>query len=134
MSGAGKLAMTAAIALGIGLAAHLAFAQAPGVTRTDLQRHDLSIAGREAIQARIDIAPGAVAPPHRHPGEEVIYVLEGSLQYRVGSGPWTTYEVGDVLFIPAGTVHSARNITTENGAELATYVVEKGMPLVVPAE
>ncbi len=45
--------------------------------------HDLSIEGREAIQARIDIAPGAVAHWHRHPCEEVIYMIEGTLEYQL---------------------------------------------------
>lgn len=124
-----------AVLIGLaGLALNPALAQPIGVTRTDLQRHDLSIAGWETVQARIDIAPGGSAPKHHHPGEEVIYVVEGSLQYRVADGPWVTYNVGDVLFIPAGTVHAARNISKLNGAELATYVVEKGKPLLVPDE
>lgn len=109
-------------------------AQPQGVTRTDLQQKDLSIAGWETVQARIDIAPGGTAPKHRHPGEEVIYVLEGSLQYQVGDGPWVSYKAGDVLFIPAGTIHAARNVSEVNGAELATYIVQKGKPLLVFTE
>lgn len=105
-----------------------------GVTRTDLQRHDLSIAGRETVQARIDIAPGAVAPWHRHPGEEVIYVIEGTLEYQLEGQPPVTVTAGQVLFVPAGVAHMARNRTASNGAELATYIVEKGKPLLVPAE
>jgi quercetin dioxygenase-like cupin family protein len=99
-----------------------------------LQRHDLSIRGHETIQTRIDIAPGGVARRHTHPGEEIIYVLAGSLQYQVADAPWRTFDAGSVLFIPKGTIHSARNTGTVNGAELATYIVEKGEPLVVPAE
>jgi quercetin dioxygenase-like cupin family protein len=105
----------------------------PGVTRTDLQRHDLSIKGWETVHARIDIAPGAVAPRHTHPGEEVIYILEGELEYQIGDKPWLKVRAGDVLFIPAGVVHAARNRSSANGAELATYIVETGKPLVVPA-
>jgi quercetin dioxygenase-like cupin family protein len=118
----------------INAAAFSAGAQAqPGVKRTDLQRHDLSIEGRETVQARIDIAPGATANWHRHPGEEVIYVIEGTLEYQLeGKGP-VTLRVGEVLFVPAGVAHRARNPGAENGAELATYIVEKGKPLVVPA-
>ena len=101
-----------------------------GVKRTDLQRHDLSAAGREAIQVRVDIAPGVLAPPHKHPGEEIIYVLEGTLVYEVEGKPPVTLKAGDVLFIPYGTVHSAKNVGTVNAAELATYIVEKGKPLV----
>jgi quercetin dioxygenase-like cupin family protein len=101
-----------------------------GVKRTDLQRHDLSAPGREVIQVRVDLAPGVAFPKHRHPGEEIIYVLEGSLEYEVDGKPPVTLKAGDVLFIPAGTVHSAKNVGSGNGAELATYIVEKGKPLV----
>lgn len=103
-----------------------------GVTRTDLQRHDLSIAGRETVQARIDIAPGAVAPWHRHPGEEVIYIIEGTLEYQLEGQKPVTLKAGEVLFVPAGVAHMARNRGSANGAELATYIVEKGKPLLVP--
>jgi quercetin dioxygenase-like cupin family protein len=58
-------------------------AQQPGIKRTDLQRHDLSISGHEAIQARVDFDPGVSFPRHKHPGEEIIYVLQGELEYHV---------------------------------------------------
>ena len=103
---------------------------APATTRNDLQRRDLSIAGREAIQTLVGFPPGAVGPRHRHPGEEVIYVLEGALEYDVDGKPPVTLKAGDVLFIPYGTVHSAKNVGTGHAAELATYIVEKGKPLV----
>jgi quercetin dioxygenase-like cupin family protein len=122
------LAMAALLAAGV-LAAPTAQAQQPGVTRTDLQRHDLSAPGREAIQVRVDLAPGVAFGKHTHPGEEIIYVLEGSLEYQVGDKPPVTLKAGDVLFIPAGAVHSARNVGSGTGSELATYIVEKGKPL-----
>jgi quercetin dioxygenase-like cupin family protein len=99
-----------------------------GTTRTNLQQHDLSIAGHEVLQARVDFAPGASFPRHTHPGEEIIYVLSGTLEYEVAGKP-VTLKAGDVLFVPAGTVHAARNIGSTPGAELATYVLEKGKPL-----
>jgi quercetin dioxygenase-like cupin family protein len=100
------------------------------VKRTDLQRHDLSPPGREVTQVRVDIAPGVLPPPHKHPGEEIIYVIEGTLVYEVEGKAPVTLKAGDVLFIPYGTVHSAKNVGTVNAAELATHVVEKGKPLV----
>jgi quercetin dioxygenase-like cupin family protein len=111
------------------LALHVAQAQQPGVKRTDLQQHDLSVPGREAIQVRVDIGPGVTFPKHQHPGEEIIYVLEGSLKYEVEGTSPLTLKAGDVLFIPAGTIHSASNVGSGNAAELATYVVDKGRPL-----
>jgi len=105
-------------------------AQLSGTHRTDLQRHDLSLPGREVVQARVDIDPGKAAPKHRHPGEEIVYVLEGQMQYQLEGKPSVTLKAGDVLFIPAGVPHTAKNVGTDNAAELATYVVEKGKPLV----
>lgn len=105
-------------------------AQLAGVKRTDLQRHDLSVAGREVIQSRVDIAPGVTSSVHTHPGEEIIYVLEGTFEYKVEGKSPQTLKAGDVLFIPAGTAHSAKNVGSANAAELATYTVEKGKPLV----
>jgi quercetin dioxygenase-like cupin family protein len=105
--------------------------QAPGITRTDLQRHDLSIPGREVIQNRVEVSPEAPAFRHKHPGEEIIYVLEGSLEYQIDGQPPKTYGAGEVLLVPAETVHSVRNVGGGSAAELATYVVEKGKPFIV---
>ena len=103
--------------------------QVPGLTRTDLQRHDLSVPGREVIQNRVEIDPDAPAIRHWHPGEEIIYVLEGTLEYDIdGVGP-KTYSADDALMVPAETVHAVRNVGDGNAAELATYVVEKDKPL-----
>jgi quercetin dioxygenase-like cupin family protein len=129
-----RITAVVALIVGSGLALHVALAQQPGIKRTDLQRHDLSVPGREVIQVVVEIAPGVTAPKHTHPGEEIIYVLEGSLEYEVEGKPPVTLNVGDVLFIPAGTVHSATNVGTGNGAELATYIVEKGKPLLTVVE
>ena len=112
-----------------GVALNVAWAQQAGTKRTDLQRHDLSAPGREVIQVRVDFDPGYVAPLHTHPGEEIVYVLEGTLEYEI-DGKLVRVKPGDVLFVPAGTPHLARNVGSSNGAELATYVVEKGKPLI----
>ena len=116
------------VLLGAGVTLHEARAQQqpPGIKRTDLQRHDLSIRGREVIQARVELAPGVASARHWHPGEEIVYVLEGELIYEVEGRPPVTLKAGDVLFIPARTIHLARNVGRVPGAELATYVIEKG--------
>ncbi len=119
----------AAFVVASGLALH-ATAQLSGVTRTDLQQHDLSVPGRELVQVRVGFGPGVVAPKHSHPGEEIVYVLEGVLEYRLDGRPPVTLKAGDVLFIPAGTPHEVTNVGSGNAVELATYIVEKGKPLV----
>ena len=105
----------------------------PGISRTDLLRNDLSASGHEVIQVRVDFRPGAFAPRHRHPGEEIVYVLSGSLEYQLDGRPPVTVRAGEVLFIPDGAVHAVRNVGGDSGSELATYVVRKGEPLLVPA-
>ena len=119
----------AALIVGSGFVLPAPPAQQTGIKRTDLQRHDLGNTGREVIQVRVELAPGVAFGKHTHPGEEVIYMLEGSLEYEVEGRPPITLKAGDVLFIPARAVHSARNPGKTNGAELATYLVEKGKPL-----
>jgi quercetin dioxygenase-like cupin family protein len=108
--------------------------QAPGLTRTDLQQHDLSVPGREVIQNRVDIAPEAPPIRHWHPGEEIIYVLEGTLEYEIDGQSPTRASAGEALMVPAEAVHAVRNVGDGNGTELATYVVEKGRPLLNLAE
>jgi quercetin dioxygenase-like cupin family protein len=126
-----RIMAVAVLIAGSGLALQVARSQQPGVKRTDLQRHDLSVPGREVVQARVELDPGVAFGKHWHPGEEIIYVLEGSLEYQVEGKPPVTLKAGDVLFIPAGTIHAAKNVGSGHGVELATYVVEKGKPLVV---
>jgi len=123
------ITVVSAVTVAAGFALPGSATQRPGVKRTDLQRHDLGVTGREVIQARLELAPGVAFGRHTHPGEEVIYMLDGSLEYEVEGRAPITLKAGDVLFIPAGTVHAARNPGRTNGAELATYVVEKGRPL-----
>jgi len=103
--------------------------QAPGLWRTSLQQYDLSVPGREMIQVRVDIEPDSPPIRHFHYGEEIIYVLEGPLEYRIDGQPTKVYNTGDALTVPAEVIHAVRNVGTGNATELATYVVEKGKPL-----
>ena len=109
-------------------------AQQPGITRTHLQRHKLGVPRSEVVQARVDLPSGVAAPEHSHPGEEIVFVIEGVLEYQVEGEPPVTVKAGEVLFIPAEAIHTVKNIGSGNAAELATYVAEEGKPLVVPAK
>jgi quercetin dioxygenase-like cupin family protein len=133
MKKAGIIAVAMMI-VGSGLALRAARPQQPGMKRTELQRHDLSAPGREVVQVRVEIDPGVTTPRHSHPGEEIIYVLEGSFEYQIEGQAPVTVKAGDVYFIPAGAIHTAKNVGSGNGAELSTYVVEKGKPLVMVAK
>ena len=127
----------AVLLAGTGLALHVARAEEVrlgGTERTDLLRHDLGTPGREVIQVLVEFAPGLVAPRHSHPGEELVYVVEGALEYALEGKPPVTLKAGDTLFIPHGTTHAVRNVGSGKAAELATYIVEKGKPLAVLSE
>jgi len=119
-----------AIIIGSSLTPGAGRAERVGTKRTELQRHDLSASGREVVQVRVDLDPAAVSPKHTHPGEEVIYVLQGAIEYQVEGQPTRVYKAGNVLMIPARAVHTARNVGSVEAAELATYIVEKDKQLV----
>ena len=103
-------------------------ASASGFDRTDLLQHDVPEIGRQVSQTRVDIAPGASSPRHRHPGVEIAHVLQGTLEYRLDGQAPVTLKAGDSLFIPAGTFHVARNVGSSPASELATYILETGKP------
>jgi quercetin dioxygenase-like cupin family protein len=112
------------------LALRVARSQQTGIKRTELQRHDISVPGREAVQVRGDFPAGVATPRHTHPGEEIIYVLEGTFEYQREGQPPVTLKAGEVLFVPAGTIHTAKNVGSDNSASVSTYIVEKGKPLI----
>ena len=118
--------------IGSVFALHAALSQQSGIRHTDLQREDLqTVPGHEVVQVRNDFDPGVAFGRHWHPGEEVIYVVEGTLVYDVDGQPARTLEAGQAMLIPAGIIHSARSSGSGNAAEVSTYVVEKGKPLTV---
>jgi quercetin dioxygenase-like cupin family protein len=128
-----RLITAAALIVATAFGTHVPRAQGPGLKRTDLMRRDLSAPGREVVQTLVEFAPAAVGARHSHPGEELVYVVEGLLQYALDGKPPVVLQAGDVFFIPAGAVHEVTNLGTEPAAELATYIVEKGKPLLAPA-
>lgn len=130
-----KIAHVLALALVLGGASSFSAAHAEEpLHRTDLLQNDIDISGHEVVQVRVDFAPGALAPRHSHPGEEVAYVLAGTVEYQLEGQQPVTLRAGQSLFIPSGIIHSAKNIGGGKASELATYIVRKGETLVVPAK
>jgi quercetin dioxygenase-like cupin family protein len=131
--------ITAAAAFLVATSLALPLAQAHEVSlgdikRTNLLRNDLSAPGREVIQVLVEFGPGVSAARHSHPGEELVFVTEGTLEYRLGNSPPVIVKAGEVLFIPHGTPHAVKNVGAGKALELATYIVEKGKPLLVLSE
>ena len=102
---------------------------AKGIARTETVRSQFD-STREAIQVRVDFAKGASFPKHSHPGVEIAYVLTGVIEYEL-EGKIVRLKAGESIYIPAGAVHSAKNVDTGTTSELATYLVEKGKPIVI---
>jgi quercetin dioxygenase-like cupin family protein len=128
---AGLVAASIVVVL-MALGVHAPSAQPAAFKRTVLQKADLSTPGREVVQALVEI-PGGVRPgKHTHPGEEVGYVLEGTLLLWVEGRPTVTIRAGDSFFVEAGRPHETANEGTTVAKLLATYTVEKGKPLATP--
>jgi quercetin dioxygenase-like cupin family protein len=123
------LAATLGVVAAAGWGVRSASAQQPGFTRVELQRQDFSVQGREVVMARAEFVPGGAVGKHTHPGEEVAYVLEGTVQLEVEGKTPALLKAGDVFFIPPGVVHSAKNVGEGPGKVVSTYIVEKGKPL-----
>jgi quercetin dioxygenase-like cupin family protein len=115
-----------------GIVALVASVATGQIKRTVLQQKDLSIAGREVVTARADFPPGGATGLHTHPGDEISYVAEGTVDIVIGSSS-TTYKAGEAFHVPAGTVHDAKAV---GGAAvvIANYVIEKGKPATTPVK
>lgn len=120
--------------LGAVLVATAALPQGSGIQRTIVERSDVSVPGREAVIAHVEIAPGARAGRHTHPGEEISYVEEGTGELLIDGKPARTLKAGDGFVVPAGAVHDARNTGTQPLKVVAIYLVEKGKPMATPAK
>jgi len=114
-------------------AAGVLLAQAPGITRTVVTRKDVSVPGREAIIARVEIVPGGSAGRHTHPGDEISYILEGEGEILMEGQPAMKVKPGDGFIIPAGVKHDAHNTGSQPLKLVGVYYVEKGKPLATPA-
>ena len=109
------------------------FSQAPGIQRTVVHKADVSVPGREAVIARVELAPAARAGRHTHPGDEISYILEGEGEILIEGQPPRKVKAGDGFVIPAGAKHDAHNTGEQPLKLVGVYVVEKGKPLATPA-
>jgi len=109
-------------------------AQTPAIQRTVVTRKDVSVPGREAIVARVEIAPGGYAGKHTHPGDEISYIMEGEGEVLMEGQPPLKVKPGDGFVIPAGVKHDAHNTGSSTLKLVGVYVVQKGKPLATPAK
>jgi quercetin dioxygenase-like cupin family protein len=106
----------------------------PSAKRTVLEKHDLSVPGREGVLVQTVLEPGAKEPKHTHPGDIFAYVQEGTITLTQDGQPTVRKKAGEVFFVPAGAVHGASNEGTTPAKLLVTFFVEKGKPLTTPVQ
>src|SRR3954463_14115377 len=97
--------------------------------RTEVQRTSSSIPGREIVQVLTEIPVGVESGWHTHPGEEVGYILAGTVEMRIRETGNLILQAGDGFLIPPRTPHNARDMGPGTGRMLSTYIVETGQPL-----
>jgi quercetin dioxygenase-like cupin family protein len=114
-------------------AASTAAPSSGALKREMVGRADVSVPGREAVIARVEVAPGGKAGRHTHPGDEISYIMEGSTLLLIDGQPPRRVKAGESFVIPAGIVHDAHNDTDKPVKLVGVYVVEKGKPLASPA-
>jgi quercetin dioxygenase-like cupin family protein len=115
-------------------AAVAAQAQAGTIRRTVIQKADVSVPGREAVVAKVELDEGVAAGRHSHPGDEISYVLEGEGELLIDGEDPRRVKAGESFVIPAGTVHDAVNTGKGPMKLVGVYVVDKGKPLATPAK
>ena len=99
------------------------------LTRTELQHSPSSIPGREIVQVLTEIPSGVESGWHMHPGEEVGYILAGTVEMQFKDKPTLTLHAGEGFLIPPRTPHNALDLGPESGLMLSTYIVEPEEPL-----
>ena len=105
----------------------------PGIKRTILQRTPSEDGRFEIVLGMAEIAPGGATGRHSHPGVETGMVLEGSTSIEIDGEAPRVLKAGESYAIPTGKVHNATAVGGTPTKVLATYVVEKGKPLAIPA-
>ncbi len=110
--------------------------EAPVVITEIFKRDHPEAAGKEVLVKRIELKPGASAPPHVHPGMVTGYVETGTLEFQLKGEALKSLKAGDTFFEPPGSHHMvARNPDATARTVIIAFVVNpKGAPLSMPLD
>ena len=108
--------------------------QPPQVKRNIVLKQDMTIPGREAVMAIVELPPGSAEGRHTHPAEVYAFVQEGTISLETEGNPTVTLKAGDVFHIKPGQIHQAINEGSVTAKLAAVFVAEKGKPLTTPAK
>ncbi|MBI3325366.1 MAG: cupin domain-containing protein [Nitrospinae bacterium] len=131
-----RMAVTLALVLAVGVAVgaigtQVLNAQEP-IKRTVLFKTDLpGSPEKEALVINVELAPGAAAGKHYHPGHEFVYVVEGSATLMVKGKRPVALKPGATAHLLPKQVHDVKNASTTPLKALVLAIYEKGQPPVV---
>lgn len=132
------LSSTTALLLGCAQAQHAPAQQAPAqpspVKRTPLGKVDVPGSNYEVVFGITELAGGFKSGRHSHPGLVMAYVAEGEFWYLVDGQAERIYRVGESFQLPHGAIHNEGAAGSNPVKVMAVFVVEKGKPLVQPAQ
>ena len=97
--------------------------------RTELQHVTSSIPGRDIVQVLTEIPAGIESGWHTHPGEEVGFIVAGTVRMMIAGRDTLTLNAGDGFLIPPGVPHNALDVGPDTGHMLSTYLVATGQPV-----
>jgi len=131
-----SVGLLAGLVIGVVGATYVSAQGTPQITRTEILRKPMSgLEGKEVVVFLADVPPGGVASIHYHPGDEAIYMLQGSLLFEPDQEKPFELKAGEITFNPAKHIHKARNTSaTETAKVLNCMIAEKGQPLAVPVK
>ena len=92
-------------------------------------------ANQEVAVNETEYAPGGINPRHLHPAAITFYVLSGAGVWQEEGKPPVTLKAGDSLFVPAGTIHSHWNSSTNERLRFLEFIVaekDKGRSIPQP--
>ena len=136
-SGIGLLAFAAALSPVAAHAAGGGEVAEQGITHQLVTVQKLpNVPGDSLTAVRVDLAPGALSPSHRHPGFVFAYVLSGTVRSKLNDGPAVDYKAGQSWVEPPGTLHTLTQnpSAAEPASLLAVWVAPDGAELVVPPD
>jgi quercetin dioxygenase-like cupin family protein len=104
------------------------------VKRTPLGKVDVPGSNYEVVFGITELAAGFKSGRHSHPGLVLAYVAEGEFWYHVDGQAERIYKVGESFQLPDSAIHNEGAAGAAPVKVMAVFIVEKGKPLVQPAQ
>lgn len=104
------------------------------IKRTPLGKVEVPGSNYEVIFGITELAPGFKAGRHSHPGPLLVHVTEGEFWYHIDGQPEKVYKVGDSFEVPHSAIHAEGAVGINSAKVMVVFIVEKGKPLVQPAQ